>query len=846
MKISARLLRFAKTKCQQYRQPKAKQLCDDKARQSLADVDRRWLAVLDQDAHDEVALGQLAANALTTKDIAAAVRLIARLEQSPQLTRFDRLFELKARLATVSNESVAALACWQEAVAHGFDPARATSNIAHHFLSQGDLAQARSSLCSMGTDLTDSELGRIVQVKCYIQERRWTDAIRLLQDLDFFVEHRKMASDLLYRCYMNDFRHDSAAVLCDSLDPEVHKDKEYMLGKIEFRQHRFNQALTHFDNAINALDHTDSKVWLGRTLYAISEHESAVAKAELLEATADTDPLTCGRCWQAAGIFSIAEQRYQQAAHTSRDPVAWHALTRFYFEDRRWGQAYATICAAASAGITTPAMQIMKSTCVAAFAATGTRIPRSTRGLAKFDFRSSESMVTGIVNRIVAKQRNGNAVPQIGQGKEKKIALVINSLGPGGAERQVVNLANGLLSERAEADSGDEVHLLCTYLSRLDQDCFYLPQVDEQVSVSEYYDRNNHLSAADIPELADYADLIEHIQPATRQQLILNLAQRLIELQPTAVHGWLDETFINTALVCAMLDIKIIVGRWGSMPPGVNRTVTERDQRNIDYLQHAYREIARIPRLRYSSNSRLTGDAYAKLMGITPADVHIVYNGIDENKLERDAADSEDLRETLGIPTDAKVIGTVFRISEEKRPMLWIDVASQLNDLEPDMHFVIVGAGPLECQLAEYVRSTGVQHVHLVGKQSNVGAWLAMFDVLLLTSRVEGVSNAVVEAQFSRCPVVAPNVGGLSEAMQHGITGFLLDDHSPKSFASAIRDVVKSADNYNRMCADAQTFARAKFSVPTMVRAYRQLFSLDPSELAAPIAEQTAFLDTGT
>jgi glycosyltransferase involved in cell wall biosynthesis len=270
------------------------------------------------------------------------------------------------------------------------------------------------------------------------------------------------------------------------------------------------------------------------------------------------------------------------------------------------------------------------------------------------------------------------------------------------------------------------------------------------------------------------------------------------------------------------------------MPPGVNRTINERDQSNVNYLNHAYREISRLPGLRLTSNSRLTGDAYARLMQVPEEHVRIVYNGIDEATLMSQAIEAKSIRESLGIPVDAKVVGTVFRMTEEKRPLLWVEVAARLAEQHPDMHFVIVGAGPMECQIRDLAVTLGLKNLHLPGKQTRIGGWFSLFDVMLLTSRVEGVSNAVVESQFCQCPVVAPNVGGLSEAMSHQVSGLLLNDHSVESFASAVASITDDPAYQRQLSDGANEFARSKFSVSTMVAGYRSIYGISGSTLDSP------------
>lgn len=791
----------------------------------------RWKALLVRDPKSEVALFHLAENHLMVDDFDSVRFYLSELMNLSDSSLDDRIFSLHAKMAMLESDNKSALEYWKKSISNGMNNDHSMYKMASMFLSSDDVESARACLNACSDEMAQSEFGQLLLAKCFVHELQWSKAIRILEDSSRFTKRKKLAENLLYHCYMSDFRHDRALSLCESLDASEHPDKHYMLGKTQYKQHRFDDALASFNKAIGVNKHADSNVWLIRTLYAISEHDSAVAKAELVEAIGDVDFVTQGRCWEAAGMISIAEQHYSRAAKDNNDARSWLALVKFHYNYRHWGRAYAAIVEAEKLRVVSHEILEIKQRITKAFNASDTVVPKFRYQLSKFEFDSNEVMVSKLVDRILLRRPVSSWGDSICSSRKKsRISVVINSLGPGGAERQAVNLVNGLV-----ASSSDDVFLECTYLSRKDQDCFYLPQVDDEVTVREYYDRSEVISPYDIPELADYADLIEHIQPASRQQLILHMAKRLIDTKTDVLHGWLDETFINTALVGSMLGINKIVGRWGSMPPGVSRTITEREESNIEYLKYAYRQIARIPGLCYSSNSRSTGDAYADLLGISAASVNIVYNGIDEKKLIGDAACATNMRDELGIPEAALVVGTVFRISEEKRPMLWVDVASLLLKKHPDMHFVVVGTGPLECQLSDYVSKYKLTNVHLVGRQENVGAWFDLFDVLLMTSRVEGVSNSVIEAQFLGCPVVVPNVGGLSEAMEHERTGYLLDDDSVESFASAVRKVVENKNNLNDLGNNARSFARQKFSIPTMVASYRALF-FDDEDLIKDIA----------
>ena len=116
------------------------------------------------------------------------------------------------------------------------------------------------------------------------------------------------------------------------------------------------------------------------------------------------------------------------------------------------------------------------------------------------------------------------------------------------------------------------------------------------------------------------------------------------------------------------------------------------------------------------------------------------------------------------------MLGSVFRMSEEKRPLLWLDVAANVAAQRPDAHFVVCGDGPMRDEMRTYAAELGIaDRVHLPGAQSNIGSWFKLMDVVMLTSRHEGLPNVLLEAQSLGVPVVAPDVGGYRRSHRAGV-----------------------------------------------------------------------------
>ncbi len=529
------------------------------------------------------------------------------------------------------------------------------------------------------------------------------------------------------------------------------------------------------------------------------------------------------RLWIAAGELETAERALIHAVKDTGSASDYLVLANFQFHYRRWDDAWRTLIDAEHAQLSDVRLATLKLSIERGFNAVGISAPKGKCEEQALQFRSSERMVAALIDRLLDSPPKRKSPPAR---RGNCMAFVINSLGPGGAERQLVNLANQIVERYPE----DVVHVLCTHLERSKRDSFYVKHLDPRVQLSQYYDRTDEVDPSSIKSLSAHKDLLEHLQPSSRAQLITQLASKLEELQPDVVHGWLDETFVNVTLAGYAVGIPRIVGRWGNMPPGVGRSMSQSELSNVRYLEQAYKEIVRLPGLVLTSNSRRASDAYAQLMDLPPSDVGVVYNGIDERQLFMQTNSEFDPRSHLGIPSDALVLGSVFTLVEHKRPLLWIDIATRLAKNDSRWWFVLVGDGPMRSLLERQAIKAGIEdRLFLVGSQDEVGPWYASFDVTLMTSRTEGISNVAIESQLCGCPVVAPDVGGLSEAILDGESGKVIDTDDPDRFVEAVEAIVLNAVELKRYSANAAKFAANKFSLDTMVQCYRSLLLDKPT-----------------
>jgi len=400
----------------------------------------------------------------------------------------------------------------------------------------------------------------------------------------------------------------------------------------------------------------------------------------------------------------------------------------------------------------------------------------------------------------------------------KRIALVLTSLGPGGAERQCVNLLNGLIQKVKDGEIED-VRLFVTSLTRNERESFYLNEVIDKSKVIEFYDRKNDIDPKTVKTLKSFAPQISLMQPKTRQQTIISLTKHLEEFKPTVIHGWQNEAVLNSFLVGAILDTPSMFGRWGSLPPTISRNLTEIQERNVEYIHKAYKILSKkLKNKIFSANSNVAARAYEEWIGDEDLQVATIYNGLNTDSLYS-SIDYKDMKIQYNIPEDSIIVGSIFRVSDEKRPFLWADIAKYVNKIyNKPIYFILIGDGPLLSQLEQYVKENNLSDIiYLVGRKDDVGNWYNIMDVFLLTSAVEGISNAMLEAEYMGVPVVVPDVGGLKEGMIDGKTGYLVKDDSIKNFSNAIIKAIEHRwDESDKKL--SKQFIENKFSIPRMVK----------------------------
>ena len=378
-----------------------------------------------------------------------------------------------------------------------------------------------------------------------------------------------------------------------------------------------------------------------------------------------------------------------------------------------------------------------------------------------------------------------------------RVVLVCGNLSPGGAERQVAYTARGL-AQSAEIASAE---LICDMLTgghpaRYD---FYLPLLQHAGVPARMIERYA-LSRAMVREPA----VLARRQASLPEGFLLdvaNLYRELVRLRPEVVHAWLDWSNTRAGLAAALAGVPRIVlsGR------NVNPTHFALYQ---PYMDPVYAALCVLPNVVFLNNSRAGAESYAEWLRLAPDRIKVIYNGLDMGPIDNTAAGP--VRRRLGIPEGAPLVGGIFRFYPEKRPLLWLEVASLVLRDNPDAWFVLFGQGVLEREMVKAAQGLGLAHrLVLPGIVDDVLSVMRTLDVFLLTSFGEGIPNVALEAQWAGTPVVATQAGGVAEALALGESGWIVDPPDADRLARCV----------SWMLGDAGARAQAQTAGPQLIQA---------------------------
>ncbi len=363
------------------------------------------------------------------------------------------------------------------------------------------------------------------------------------------------------------------------------------------------------------------------------------------------------------------------------------------------------------------------------------------------------------------------------------ILFVIDSLGPGGAERQLVELIKGLF----EADLY-EIHLIC--LMRVDEG---YTSIVNSLGIEVHY----------FPRALKY-DLLYPLY-----EIIRYIKKNRIEL----VHTFLNMGSLFGVLAAKLTGLPVICS--------IVRNAKDFSWRDR-FIKRFLVRLADI----YVSNSQAGFDNRFKEMS---SHFRVVYNGIDLNRFETENNNKVALKKELGFIGFSPIVGMVASFTKNKDQETLINTVPEVLRGFPKALFIFVGDGETRTKLVHMVDKMGLnQQVVFTGFRADVDRIYSIIDVCVLLTNskqhLEGIPNVLVEAMACGVPVIASDGGGTNEIVEHMKTGVIVSPYDPEGTARAIIRLLSDFNEANRLARRAKENVQNLFNLKKFVHNYEAIY----------------------
>jgi len=222
---------------------------------------------------------------------------------------------------------------------------------------------------------------------------------------------------------------------------------------------------------------------------------------------------------------------------------------------------------------------------------------------------------------------------------------------------------------------------------------------------------------------------------------------------------------------------------------------------------------------RHIAVSEFAAHHAARLYGLQPEAIGVISNGVSPSQFRFDLQARRRLRQELGISEQAVVCGSVGRLARVKGYDILLPAIAKAATALPGLQCIIAGSGPQEQELRDLAASLGcTDSIHLLGSRQDIADVLSAMDVYVQPSRNESAGRAVLEALVNGLPVIASNVGGLSELAKYSLDVILFPSENPERLAKLVQQTMAYRDlNRDSRCP-------AMFTFETMSQAYLEVY----------------------
>jgi glycosyltransferase involved in cell wall biosynthesis len=211
--------------------------------------------------------------------------------------------------------------------------------------------------------------------------------------------------------------------------------------------------------------------------------------------------------------------------------------------------------------------------------------------------------------------------------------------------------------------------------------------------------------------------------------------------------------------------------------------------------------------------------------GLPPERVEVIYNGVDLNPFQPDAARRLKNRQELDVASKAFVITQVARLDALKDHLTAVRTMAELVKSVPHARLLIVGDGPERESIEAEIEKLGLrEHIRVLGLRKDVPRILSASDAMLLTSVSEGIPLTLIEGMGAGLPIVTTDVGGIREVVCEDETALMAPAGDATLLAKHLERFARDPDLRKQFGDGGYRLAHEKFSEEVMHAQYARVY----------------------
>jgi glycosyltransferase involved in cell wall biosynthesis len=370
-----------------------------------------------------------------------------------------------------------------------------------------------------------------------------------------------------------------------------------------------------------------------------------------------------------------------------------------------------------------------------------------------------------------------------------KVMHIITTLGPAGAETMLSRIASGMDGARFE---------------------------NEVVSLTSILDLAESMRGIGVR-----VRTLAMKTSAPNPLLVMRLARWIRESKPDVIHTWMYHANLIGSLAARLAGNVPVV--WGIHHSTFDPRV---DKRRTMLVNRACALLSRKFAARIVCCSEASLREHKKL-SYAAEKLEVIPNGFDLEQIKPDPAARASIREELGLPAEAVLIGLAARFHPHKDHHNFVQAAARLHKQMPQIHFLLCGMDITRqnSELAGWIEAAAIRECcHLLGPRKDMSRIFAGLDIATTSSRSEAFPIAIGEAMACETPCVVTDVG--DSALIVGETGALVPPGDPRALSEAWRKLIEAGPAVrHRLGMSARRRVQQHFALPAIVERYQAIYA---------------------